>query len=135
EAAGAAIFIEHLPQGYQTIIGQRGATLSGGEKQRLSIARALLKDSPVVILDEPTACLNAATEELVVEGLHRLMRRRARFVITHRLSTIEHADRIIVLDRGRIIECGTPDELLAGDGHFRRMYDLFFAPPQEEVCV
>jgi len=135
DAAGAAPFIERLPHGYQTVIGERGTTLSGGEKQRLSIARALLKDAAVVILDEPTAALDAATEALVLEALKCLIQGRTTFIIAHRLSTIEHADRVIVLNSGRIIESGTPGELLANDGHFRRMYDLFFAPPREEACV
>src|SRR5207249_311760 len=107
QAAGAEEFIENLPQGYDTILGERGCTLSAGQKQRLAIARALLKDAPILILDEPTAALDATTEKAVVDALHVLMRQRTCLVIAHRLSTIRHADRIVVLDGGRIVEQGT----------------------------
>jgi ATP-binding cassette subfamily B protein/subfamily B ATP-binding cassette protein MsbA len=126
QAAGASQFIERLPQSYQTIIGERGATLSGGEKQRLSIARALLKDAPVVILDEPTAALDAATESLVLDGLKRLMQGRTTFLIAHRLSTIRHADKIVTLDGGRLVECGTHRELLSQGGVYARHHALQF---------
>ena len=92
------------PEGYDAVVGERGATLSGGEKQRLSIARALLKDAPILILDEPTSALDARTEGLLLDALDRLMRGRTTFVIAHRLSTIRHADRILVLDHGEIVE-------------------------------
>jgi ATP-binding cassette subfamily B protein len=124
EAAGASQFIERLPNGYETIIGERGATLSGGEKQRLSIARALLKDAPVVILDEPTASLDAATEAIVLDGLKRLMRGRTTFLIAHRLSTIRHVDKIITLDGGRLVECGTHAELLSKGGLYASHHAL-----------
>src|SRR5262249_4814140 len=134
QAAGASQFIERLPQGYQTIIGERGATLSGGEKQRLSIARALLKDAPVVILDEPTAALDAATEALVLEGLKRLMRGRTTFLIAHRLSTIRHADKIVTLDGGRLVECGAHRELLSQGGVYARHHALQFGSGLKRVA-
>ena len=111
-AAGAHAFIARLPQGYDTPLAERGASLSGGERQRLSIARALLRDAPVLILDEPTAALDAATEAGLLEALRTLMRDRTTLVIAHRLSTIRNADRIVVLDQGRIAEQGTHDDLL-----------------------
>jgi ATP-binding cassette subfamily B protein/subfamily B ATP-binding cassette protein MsbA len=125
-AANAAAFIERLPQGYETVIGERGATLSGGERQRLSIARALLKEAPVLILDEPTSALDAGTEALLLEALERLMAGRTTLIIAHRLSTIRHADRIVVLDAGRIVEAGTHQELLAARGSYHQLHDLQF---------
>ena len=120
-AAGADDFIRHLPQGYDTALGDRGTTLSGGERQRLSIARALLKDAPVLILDEPTAALDAATEAAVMDALARLMAGRTTLIIAHRLSTARRADRIVVLDHGRVMESGSHDELMAAGGHYRAM--------------
>lgn len=105
--------IEKLPSGYETVVGERGATLSGGERQRLSIARALLKDAPILILDEPTSALDAETEAMLLEALERLMKGRTTFIIAHRLSTIRRANRILVLQKGRIVESGTHEELLA----------------------
>ena len=109
-----------MPQGYDTVVGERGATLSGGEKQRLSIARALLKDAPILILDEPTSALDALTETLLLDALNRLMKGRTTFVIAHRLSTIRNADQILVLDRGGIVERGRHDELIARGGLYAR---------------
>jgi len=123
-AANADEFIRGLPQGYETVLGERGASLSGGEKQRLSIARALLKAAPVLILDEPTSSLDAGTEALLLEALERLMEGRTTFIIAHRLSTIRGADRILVMDRGRIIESGTHQELLAVRGAYCRLHRL-----------
>jgi ATP-binding cassette subfamily B protein/subfamily B ATP-binding cassette protein MsbA len=115
-SANAHAFIERLPDGYDTIVGERGATLSGGERQRLSIARALLVDAPVLILDEPTSALDAETETLLLQALERLTAGRTTLIIAHRLSTIRNADRIIVLNHGEIAEQGTHEELLARGG-------------------
>jgi len=123
-AANAHAFIERLPRGYETVVGERGATLSGGERQRLSIARALLKDAPILILDEPTSALDAETEEALLLALRRLVAGRTTFVIAHRLSTIRGADQILVLDEGRIVDRGTHDELLAGENRYSRFHAL-----------
>jgi ATP-binding cassette subfamily B protein len=121
-AASADEFIRRLPQGYDTVIGERGATLSGGEKQRLSIARALLKNAPILILDEPTSALDARTETQLLTALDRLMAGRTTFIIAHRLSTIRSADMIVVLDRGRIVERGQHQELMQLGGLYATMY-------------
>jgi len=132
-AANAHDFIRALPQGYDTPVGERGATLSGGERQRLAIARALLKDAPVLILDEPTAALDAGTEAAVVDALHRLMRGRTTIIIAHRLSTVRLADRIAVLEGGRIVEEGAHAALLRAGGRYQRLYALQLAgAPGEE---
>jgi len=121
-AANAHDFIQRLPAGYQTVIGERGATLSGGERQRLSIARALLKDSPILILDEPTIALDAETEHLLMEAVERLTKGRTTFIIAHRLSTIRRANRIVVLDQGQIVEIGTHEQLLVRGGIYARFH-------------
>jgi len=123
-AANAHGFIAALPQGYDTVIGQRGATLSGGERQRLAIARALLKDPPILILDEPTSALDSQTEGLILQALERLMKDRTTFVIAHRLSTVRRADRIVVLSHGQIAEDGSHGELLERRGEYARMQEI-----------
>jgi ATP-binding cassette, subfamily B, bacterial len=129
QAASADEFIRKLPEGYDTVIAERGASLSGGEKQRLAIARALLKDAPILILDEPTSALDARTERQLLSALDRLMAGRTTLVIAHRLSTIRNADLILVLDNGRITERGQHDELLKRGGLYASLYqqqiDLF----------
>ena len=124
-------FIESLPQGYQTMIGERGARLSGGEKQRIAIARAVLKDPPVLILDEATSALDAQSERIVQNAMDRLMEGRTVFVIAHRLATIRRAHKIVVLDRGRIVEMGSHKELLDLEGMYSHFYYLQFAREDE----
>jgi ATP-binding cassette subfamily B protein/subfamily B ATP-binding cassette protein MsbA len=122
KAANAHGFIERLPHGYDTVIGERGATLSGGEKQRLSIARAFLKDAPILILDEPTSALDAGAEHLLLGALDRLMKNRTTFIIAHRLSTIRNANLIIALNRGEVVERGRHPELMARNGLYAKLY-------------
>ncbi len=126
-AALAHDFILALPAGYDTVIGERGVRLSGGERQRLAIARALLKNAPVLILDEATSALDSESESLVQSALHNLMSGRTVFVIAHRLSTVRRADRIVVIDNGTISEIGAHDELMSRLGTYRRLYDLQFS--------
>jgi ATP-binding cassette, subfamily B, bacterial MsbA len=126
QAAFADDFIRVLPQGYGTIIGERGVTLSGGQRQRLAIARALLKNPPILILDEATSQLDTESERQVQTALDRLMKGRTVFVIAHRLSTIQNADRILVLDQGRLAQSGTNESLLKEGGIYKRLYDLQF---------
>ncbi len=125
-AANAHPFIAEMPDGYATILGERGTRLSGGQRQRLAIARALLRDPPILILDEATSALDTESERLVQEAVDRLLEGRTVFVIAHRLSTIVHADQILFLDRGEIIERGTHAELLAAEGAYHRLYSLQF---------
>lgn len=129
KSALAAEFIERLPEGYQTRIGERGFKLSGGQRQRLSIARAILSQSPILILDEATSHLDSESETLVQRALTRLMEDHTVIVIAHRLSTIRRAHRILVLDQGRVAESGTHDELIAQNGLYTRLYELQFEQP------
>ena len=125
-AAHAHEFITRLPQGYETLIGDRGVLLSGGERQRVAIARALLRNPPILLLDEATSALDTESERLVQDALERLMRDRTVLVIAHRLSTVQHADRILVFEGGRIAQQGRHEELVAREGPYRRLYELQF---------
>jgi ATP-binding cassette, subfamily B, bacterial len=135
QAANAHAFIERLPAGYDTVVGERGATLSGGERQRIAIARALLKDAPILILDEPTSALDAETEGLLLEALERLMVGRTTLIIAHRLSTVRWADRIVVLRDGAIVEQGSHAALLAQDGLYARFHRIQAADPRAPAAV
>jgi subfamily B ATP-binding cassette protein MsbA len=135
KAANAHEFIVDLPQGYETLLGERGTRLSGGQRQRLAIARALLTDPPILILDEATSALDTESERLVQEAVDRLLQGRTVFVIAHRLSTITHADQILVLDRGEIAERGTHAELLTRRGAYYRLYSLQFGDADEASMV
>jgi subfamily B ATP-binding cassette protein MsbA len=130
-AANAHEFIAALPNGYDTVLGEKGTRLSGGQRQRIAIARALLRNPPLLILDEATSALDTESERLVQQAIDEVMAHRAVLVIAHRLSTIRRADQIVVLDRGRIVERGTHDELLRLNGVYRRLHDLQFAVEDE----
>jgi ATP-binding cassette, subfamily B, bacterial len=121
-AANAHDFICALPDGYDTLVGQRGATLSGGQRQRIAIARALLKDAPILVLDEPTSALDPVSEDLLLDALSRLMEGRTTIVIAHRLSTIRDADRIVVLEAGSVVESGTHAELMRRRSAYARLH-------------
>jgi subfamily B ATP-binding cassette protein MsbA len=124
-------FIRELPNGYDTIVGERGTFLSGGQRQRIAIARAVLVNAPVLILDEATSALDAESERLVQKALANLMQNKTSIVIAHRLSTVRRADKIVVIERGQIIETGTHNELLAKSGTYKKLYDLQFADEEE----
>ena len=124
KAANCQEFVSKLPQGYQTPIGENGAKLSGGERQRISIARALLKDAPIVLLDEATASLDVENETKVQEALSRLLTGKTVLVIAHRMRTVAAADHIVVLKEGKVAQQGTPKELMAQGGLYRRMVEL-----------
>jgi subfamily B ATP-binding cassette protein MsbA len=126
KAAYAHEFIVELPRGYDTIVGERGMRLSGGERQRLSIARAILKNPPILILDEATSSLDTASETMLQKALENLIKNRTTFVIAHRLSTVRKADRIIVMDKGKILESGSHKELYGSEGLYKELYELQF---------
>jgi ABC-type multidrug transport system fused ATPase/permease subunit len=131
--ANAHEFITKMPNGYNTMVGERGATLSGGQRQRIGIARVMVRNSPILLLDEPTAALDTESEQLVIDALERLMKGRTVITIAHRLSTIRDADRIIVISGGVVAEAGTHDELLALGGIFSGLYKAQFKNEAEKT--
>ncbi len=126
QAANACKFIEILPQGYDTLVGERGVKLSGGQRQRIAIARALLRNPRLLILDEATSSLDNESEHLVQQALERLLKDRTTLVIAHRLSTVQNADKIVVIEKGRVIEEGKHEDLLAREGAYYRLYTRTF---------
>jgi subfamily B ATP-binding cassette protein MsbA len=130
EAAHVIEFVKEMPEGLETMVGDRGVLLSGGQRQRIAIGRALLKDAPVLILDEATSSLDTKSERHIQDALKHLMKNRTTLVIAHRLSTVEGADRIIVLDKGSIVESGTHRELIAHDGLYADLYRMQFSDEQ-----
>ncbi|MBA3759090.1 MAG: ABC transporter ATP-binding protein [Gemmatimonadales bacterium] len=135
EAANAAGFIADLPKGYDTMLGERGTRLSGGQRQRIAIARALLRDPPILILDEATSALDTESERLVQQAIERLMRERTVLVIAHRLATVRDADEIVVLDGGKVVQRGSHEELLRAGGLYRRLYDFQFRSEEPAVTA
>ena len=132
-AAHAHEFILRLPHGYDSLVGERGQSLSGGERQRISIARALLIDPQILILDEATSSVDSTTEKEIQKALDNLVRGRTTIAIAHRLSTLRKADRLVVLNKGQVIEIGNHDELMALDGTYRRMYETQARQSQDDV--
>jgi ABC-type multidrug transport system fused ATPase/permease subunit len=133
EAANAAGFIESMPQGYETVLSEGGGNLSGGQRQRVAIGRAIYKDPAVLILDEATSNLDSESEKAILDAIDRFVEGRTTLVIAHRLSTVLKADKIIVLDAGRVVDQGTHAELLARDGLYRRLYRLQFADAESRT--
>ena len=124
-------FIEGLPEGYETWVGERGVTLSGGQRQRLAIARTILLDTPILVLDDSTSSVDTATEAQIHRAMAEVMRDRTSFVIAHRLSTVRSADLVLVLDQGRVVEQGAHDDLMRMNGFYRRIHDLQLRPADE----
>jgi subfamily B ATP-binding cassette protein MsbA len=135
-AAHLSALVAELPQGINTVVGHNAMQMSGGQRQRLAIARALYKDAPILILDEATSALDTESERAVQEALQGLMKNRTTLVIAHRLSTVMHADRIVTMDAGRIVETGTHQELIEKNGHYARLYQIgleIFVPKDAET--
>ena len=135
QLAEASRFIEALPQGYDTVVGERGQRLSGGQRQRIALARAILKNPPVLILDEATAAVDNETEAAIQRSLDRITAERTTLVIAHRLSTVRHADRIVVMDQGRIVESGSHEELIAAGGAYVNLWRVQAGLRQDEALA
>jgi ATP-binding cassette subfamily B protein len=135
ELANAHDFIQHLPDGYDTILGERGSTLSGGQRQRIAIARAAIRQAPIIILDEPTTGLDNASERAVTEALQRLTTGKTTFTISHNLQSVENADLILYLENGRIVEQGTHRELLDIGGRYTLLYREYGSKPEQFATI
>jgi subfamily B ATP-binding cassette protein MsbA len=133
--ASADEFIVRMPEGYDTMVGERGMTLSGGQRQRIAIARAIIRQAPILILDEPSSGLDAASEEVVFESLGRLMEGKTAIVIAHRLATVRRADVIFVLDKGKIVERGTHEELIIRGGLYAQLYEIQFKSDDKQIAL